>query len=190
MRIPAWTLLLCSIATVVFFLPSIGTILIYDRKSILGGEWWRLITGNFVHYTVAHLTFDVAALLVVGTILEQQCNRYLWLVYFTAGTAIGLVVYFVLPELRYYGGLSGIVTAAIVYLCMSGINKLCDLRWLYLSVLVLVAIKIGVEFSSGTSLLVSMESQPFVSVPESHLAGACTAFLVYLLIGSQGQRRT
>lgn len=181
MKIPLWTMLLCSIASVIFFVPSLGDAAIFDRDSIVSGEWWRLITGNLVHLSAMHFISDVLALFVVGTIIELRGDRFLALVYCTAGMVIGLVVFMTSPELRYFGGLSGIVTAAAVYLCLEGLRDTGAWRWLCLFGLVLVAIKIGLEFMFGQSLLSVTEPHLFVPVPASHLAGACTALFVFIL---------
>lgn len=181
MRIPFWTLLLCGIATLVFLVPSLGAAAIYDRNLISGGAWWRLFTGNLAHLSALHLAYDVVALLVIGSIIELRGDRSVWLLYCTAGAAIGLAVYMTCPELRFYGGLSGIVSAALVYLCMDGLRDADGWRWVCRLALVLVTIKIGIEFMLGTSLLASATHQPFVPVPVSHLAGACSALLVFAL---------
>lgn len=180
MKFPRWTLLICSLATVVFFVPSLGDSIIYDRELILSGEWWRLITGNLVHLSMMHFAYNVLALLVIGTIIELRGDRYLWLLYLTAGAVIGLVVHITSPELRFYGGLSGIVTAAVVYLCIGGLRDSGAWRWLCLSILALIAIKIGLEFMLGQSLLSVIETPSFVPVPVSHLAGACTALVLFI----------
>lgn len=181
MKTPLWTLLICGIATIIFFVPSLGDATIFDRDLIIGGEWWRLITGNLVHLSAMHFVFDVLALLVVGTIIELRGDRFLVLVYFTAGAVIGLVVFMTSPDLRYFGGLSGIVTAAAVYLCLEGLRDTGAWRWLCLFGLALVAVKIGLEFMFGQSLISVTESYPFVLVPASHLVGACTALFVFVL---------
>lgn len=181
MRTPWWTVLLCSIATAIYLVPPLAGVAIYDREAIAGGEWWRLITGNLVHLSPLHLIFDVVALSVVGTVIELRGARYWWLVCCAAGAVIGLAVYLAAPELRYYGGLSGIVTAAVVYLCLDGLRDTGGWRRLCMFVLVLAAIKIGIEFVSGETVLSMTESQPFETVPVSHLAGACTALLAFIL---------
>jgi rhomboid family GlyGly-CTERM serine protease len=181
MKVPVWTLLLCSVAAVVFVAPSLGDALIYDRGAISGGEWWRLITGNLVHLSGMHLSFDVLGLLVAGTIIELRGDRYVGLVYFMAGAVVGIVVYVTSPELQYYGGLSGIVTAVVVYLCLEGLRDTGGWRWLCLFGLTLVAVKIGLDLMLGKSLLAATESQPFVPVPVSHFAGACTALFAFVL---------
>ena len=179
MRFPVFTLLLCGIATVVFFVPPLGPAMIYNREAILGGEWWRLITGNFVHLSPAHFAADVLALLVVGTMIELRGERCVWLVYLSAGAAIGLTVYLTSPELQFFGGLSGIVTAALVYLCVCGMRDAGAWRWLCVTMLALVPIKITMEFMLGDTLLNIVGVQPFLPVPTSHLAGACAALCVY-----------
>ena len=181
MKTPVLTLLLCGIATVVFFMPALGGAAIYDRDLIQGGQWWRLITGNLVHLSVMHFTYDVIALLVIGTVIELRGDRYLWLVYCFAGTAIGIAVYMASPELRFYGGLSGIVSAAVVYLCLDGLREPGIWRGLCGFALALTVIKIGIELALGLTFLSITESQPFIPVPVSHLAGACSALLVFAL---------
>jgi rhomboid family GlyGly-CTERM serine protease len=181
MKIPRWTLLTCGIATVVYLVPWLSNALIYDRESIQGGEWWRIVTGNLVHLSGRHFIFDVFALLVIGSIIEQRSARYLWLFYLISGVVVGLVVLITSPELQFFGGLSGIVTAALIYLCVDGIRDQGAWRWMCLSILILVMIKIGIEFVLGVSILSATESQPFISVPASHLAGFCTALFVYVL---------
>lgn len=178
MKFPRWTLLICGMATVLFFVPSLGSALIYDRASIQGGAWWLLLTGNLVHLSVTHFASDVLALLAVGTMIEQRGVRYLWLVYLAAAVTIGLTVYLALPALRFYAGLSGIVTAAVVYLCMDGLRDPGAWRWLCMPLLALVGVKIGLEFALGGTFLSATTSQPFVPVPVSHLAGACAALIV------------
>ncbi len=180
MKVPLWTLLLCCGATIVFFVPSLGDASIYDRDLIQNGEWWRLFTGNLVHLSAMHFLYDVIALLVVGAIIELRGDRYLWLVYLLAGVVIGFAVYVSCPELRFYGGLSGIVSAAVVYLCLDGLGDTGGWRWLCGVTLVLIVIKIAIELASGISLLSTTESQPFVTVPASHLAGGCLALMVFV----------
>lgn len=185
MKFPRWTLLICGIAMILYLVPWLSNALIYDRESIQGGEWWRLITGNLVHLSGMHFVFDVFALLVVGSIIELRGDQYVWLVYLATGVVVGLVVYVTSPELRFFGGLSGVVTAALIYLCVDGLRDQGAWRWMCLSLLILVVIKIGIELMLGVSILSATGSQLFIPVPASHLAGACAALLVYLLNRSE-----
>ncbi|PZF73660.1 rhomboid family intramembrane serine protease [Taibaiella soli] len=46
-----------------------------DAMSIHNGEWWRLITGMFLHGGFIHLTNNICALVFVGVILEPFLGR-------------------------------------------------------------------------------------------------------------------
>ncbi|WP_130471861.1 hypothetical protein [Candidatus Magnetaquicoccus inordinatus] len=58
------TLLFGSAVAVLAFLPEellMG--LSYQRQDLLNGEWWRLWSGHFVHYSPQHALQDIMALL-------------------------------------------------------------------------------------------------------------------------------
>lgn len=187
-RIPKWTLLLCGIAAFVFFRPSLGALLIFDRDAIAAGEWWRLLTGNLVHLSGMHLSLDLAALLLIGTIVELRSDGYAGFLYLAAAALVGIAVYLAAQELRYFGGLSGIATAALVYLCLDGMREPGGRRRLCQFGLTLALAKIGFEFGAGLSLIGTWEAQSFVPVPVSHLAGACTALVLWLSTGWRRNR--
>ncbi len=39
------------------------------------GEWWRVVTSGFMHFGLIHLALNMAALFVVGPIIEQELGR-------------------------------------------------------------------------------------------------------------------
>ncbi|MFD5831800.1 rhomboid family intramembrane serine protease [Lentzea sp. NPDC060358] len=39
------------------------------------GEWWRVVTSGFMHFGLIHLAFNMAALWVVGPVVEQELGR-------------------------------------------------------------------------------------------------------------------
>ena len=41
----------------------------------LNGEWWRMITCNFLHFGIIHLFFNMSALIYIGMILEPQLGK-------------------------------------------------------------------------------------------------------------------
>jgi rhomboid protease GluP len=56
------------------------------------GEWWRIITSQFLHVYFAHLVFNMAALLFLGMALERALGSLRFaLLYIISGT-IGQVV--------------------------------------------------------------------------------------------------
>jgi membrane associated rhomboid family serine protease len=53
-------------------------------------EWWRLMTSMFLHASVVHIAFNMFALYVIGTPVEQYLGRARYLgLYFVSGLAGG-----------------------------------------------------------------------------------------------------
>jgi rhomboid family GlyGly-CTERM serine protease len=181
-RLPVWTLVICISAVLVFGSAVIHAWLIYDRNAIAHGELWRLVTGNLAHLSASHLGYDLVAFLIVGSIIEVRGYRFFSTLCLSAATLIGVVLYFAEPAMRYYAGLSGVATAAVVYLCLHGLIEKGTWRWLCAAVLVGLSAKIGIELALGKSLLFDIGKQEFVPVPLSHLVGAVTAVLLFVLV--------
>lgn len=181
-HMPVWTLAICAAALLVFFMPGLGVLLVYDRAAIAQGELWRLVTGNLVHLSVTHLAYDLAAFLIAGTIIEMRGYRHFALLCTSAAMLIGIAIHGLKPELNFYGGLSGVVTAAITYLCLQGMTEKGIWRWLCAAMLAGLAAKSWVELVPGKSLLAAVSTEAFVPVPLSHLTGAASAILLFLLM--------
>ncbi|NGY61805.1 rhomboid family intramembrane serine protease [Lentzea sp. NEAU-D13] len=39
------------------------------------GEWWRILTSGFMHFGLIHLVLNMAALFVVGPVIEQELGK-------------------------------------------------------------------------------------------------------------------
>lgn len=192
-RFPVWTLAICACALFIFIVPGLGTLLIYDRAAIAHGELWRLVTGNLIHLSTAHLAYDLAAFLIAGTIIEIRGYRYFPMLCLSAAMLIGVAIFEFEPALKFYGGLSGVVTAAVAYLCLQGLTEKGTWRWLCAAMLAGLAAKIGIELVLGKSFLLAVSTEEFVPVPLSHLIGTVTAILLFVLMrlsASMGQTKT
>lgn len=179
-RFPLWTLLVCAIAGAVYSSPPLQALLIYDRAAIGDGELWRVVTGNLVHHSASHFVYDVVPFLIAGTLMEIQQLRYSAALYLASAVLIGAALYLGKPEIIVFGGLSGVVTAAVMFLCLHGLDETGAWRWLCLAVLVCLVTKTGAEMALGSSFLFTTEPQNFVPVPESHVVGAAAALLLFL----------
>jgi rhomboid family GlyGly-CTERM serine protease len=186
-RLPLWTLAICAGAVLVFLSPFLESVLIYDRGAIAHGELWRLVTGNLVHYSAAHLGYDLLALLVAGTMIETSGYRHYPILCLAAAVFIGMVLYWAEPTMFYYAGLSGVATAAIVYLCLHGLSEKGAWRWVCAAALLGLGIKMGIEFTFNESLLFSAGSSEFLPVPLSHLVGAGVALFLFVLSRSSAK---
>lgn len=180
-RLPFWTLAICAGSGLVFLSPFLESVLIYDRGAIAHGELWRLATGNLVHYSAAHLGYDLLALLVAGTMIETSGYRHYPILCLAAAVFIGMVLYWAEPAMSYYAGLSGVATAAIVYLCLHGLSEKGAWRWACAAALLGLGIKVGIEFTLDESLLFFAGSSEFLPVPLSHFVGAGVALFLFLL---------
>jgi membrane associated rhomboid family serine protease len=63
------------------------------------GQWWRVVTGGFLHGSIAHIGLNMLALLQLGTLIEDEYGqkRFL-LIYFISLVGSGLAVVFAAPH--------------------------------------------------------------------------------------------
>lgn len=86
-KYPIITYILIAINVILYFIPYLtGTYLelvdnfcIYPA-SIRAGEYYRLITGTFLHANIIHLAFNCYALYVIGTQLESYLGKIKYLI--------------------------------------------------------------------------------------------------------------
>ncbi len=94
---------------------STGTSSAYDRfalrpTDVASGEWYRLITSMFLHFGILHIAFNMWALLVIGTPLEQMLGRARYVaLYFLSGIGGGLLSMALGPMDETAAGASGAV---------------------------------------------------------------------------------
>jgi rhomboid family GlyGly-CTERM serine protease len=162
----------------IYVLPGSTEYLIYDRSAILSGEIWRLVTGHGVHYSSSHLAYNLVALATVGAIIELQESRRLFLICTVSALMIGISLLGFRPDLDYFAGASGVVTAAVAYCALSGLSAPGPWRAVCLTVLVLLVGKIALELLWSGSSLVGV-SGDFVIVPLSHAVGAASGLLMF-----------
>lgn len=185
-RFPIFTVAVIALSMAAALSPSM---LVYDRERIISGELWRNFTCNLVHFSSNHLTYNALVFGVVGWLMESRAYReFGWLCLLSPGF-IGLSVFLTRPDLQFFGGLSGLATAAVVLLALRGLRERNP--WPCIAVLALgaTAIKIVVEFSSGHLIFADSRVLPMKPVPEAHLAGAFCAAVIWTLFRRLPDRR-
>ena len=66
---------------------------------VLAGDWWRLISANFLHYDLLHLSTNMLALYFLGKLVEMNLGTILYsLVYLVSG--IGAMLSFTIFTLN------------------------------------------------------------------------------------------
>jgi rhomboid family GlyGly-CTERM serine protease len=82
----------------------------YDRDLIGSGQYWRLLTGHYVHLGASHFVLNATGLLLVWYLVGNQLSTMRWLI---AGGAsivfIDLGFWVFEPNLTWYVGLSGLL---------------------------------------------------------------------------------
>lgn len=110
-------------------------LLVADGR-IAHGQWWRAVTGPFVHATWGHLVRDLALVCVAGVAYEAPLGRKLAL--FGGGLVLPCLAVLVVGDAEWYCGLSGLshalLAAALTFEAMRRTG------WVRAGVLVLCAI--------------------------------------------------
>jgi len=184
-RIPCASLLLSLAAVFVFACPSLAAPLQYDRAAIAAGEFWRLFSGHWVHYSFDHFFWDVLAFCCLGVACERRSrSRFLTCVVVSA-LAISLSVWFGLSGMSAYRGLSGVDSALLVLLFMElwsdAIRSGQPKQMLFpAACLAAFVFKVAFEVTTGDTIFVKSLGSGLVGVPLAHVAGATVGFLVGL----------
>ena len=167
---------------------SDNNLLELDRLRIAEGEWWRLLSGNLVHYGFYHLLMNLAALLVCGYVFFLRCNLWLYggLLLFS-GLCVGLGVYWGTPELMFYRGLSGVLHGLIIFGFLFSFKQT---PWINGIGLMLVIGKLIHEQSAAYQATDLQQLLPVPVVVDAHLYGAVSGLLFALGYAAvQGYRR-
>jgi rhomboid family GlyGly-CTERM serine protease len=180
---PPWrTLLLTAVALALYLMAGAAPELwVYDRFAITQGEWWRLVSGHWVHSDLEHATWDIGALLVLGLLFESRLKHGLFSVLAVATLGVDLWLWYFEPSLYFYCGLSGILNGLLALGLMSLWR---DLRHPLVWMTALGALlKIAWEIGAGEALLTSTA---WPSVPVVHAVGFVCGLL--LAVDNRGLR--
>jgi rhomboid family GlyGly-CTERM serine protease len=176
-QIPIVTLVVVGLSILLYLLPGTA-LLVYNRDAILAGEWYRVVTGHWVHFSRQHFLYDSAAFGIAGWMIESRgCKNFGWLCALAVFAISGSML-LCEPRLQICGGLSGLATAAVVFLAINGLEEHGAWRWLCGAALVLCAAKLCMEVMTGKFVLLRPPDS-FAPVPCNHIAGALTAIVVY-----------
>lgn len=162
-------LVLCSAvafaAVIAYFLPEF---LAFKRDAVLSGQWWRLLSCNWVHFSPLHLLGNMAVALPSIWILGKQSWIKTALLIMIAGITISLGLLWLEPDLTLYGGFSGIAIALLARIGFLWINDPSMRLGGCLMIGLLVA-KVFFADSAGQGIIPL--NPDFVTVQLSHIVG-------------------
>lgn len=181
---PWLTISLCVGSLLLF--PVLGAApeaLVYNRQALAQGEIWRLLTGHFVHCDFAHLGWNLAALLILGGLLEQRLGPKLLGVVTISCLGVSGWLWFVKTDLLLYCGLSGMLNGLLAVLLATLWQESRHPALPLVAVGVLL--KIIIEAASGQAIFTHLS---WAGVPGAHGAGLAAGVL-YLAYnsGSRGK---
>lgn len=155
--------------------------LVYDRGAIASGDIWRLISGHFIHCDLQHLLWNLAAIAILGGLLELRIGFKLVGVVLASCLGVSGWLWFMKSELNAYCGLSGMLNGMLVVL-LTVLWK--EHRHPLIPLIGLGSIlKIVVETAWQQSLFTSLS---WAAVPGAHGAGFA-AGLFYLFFKAGGR---
>ena len=169
--------LLAALLVVASLLP--GATLQWSRPELVDGEYWRLLTGHWVHLGTNHLLLNLAGLLVTSLLFSRHPPLAWWLSYLIlAPLAISLGLLITAPELAWYRGFSGCLHGLLVFTALFNLKS--DTRW-SLIVLGFIALKLVFENivypAAGHNPLIGGKV-----VTQSHWLGALTGLMAGIML--------
>jgi rhomboid family GlyGly-CTERM serine protease len=158
----------------------------YDRQLILAGEWYRLLTGNFVHLGWSHALLNAAGLLLLALMMPGPLPVRSWLArLLVLSGGVGLGLFFLSPGLQWYVGLSGVLHGLFVLVL---IPMATGGEAVAVMVLALLIGKAAWEHYHGP-LQVSLAVLEAPVVTAAHSYGIATAVAYHLFIVMTKQQR-
>jgi rhomboid family GlyGly-CTERM serine protease len=190
-RLPGASLFLALPALLLLWAPRLAPFLAFDRGAVAAGEVWRLLTGHWVHWSLAHLLWDLAAFLGLATACElaPSCGRRRMLsAVALAAIAIPAVLWIALPRMPTYRGLSGLDSALFVLLVVTLLREdwhAGHRAWAAAEIAVLVLFLGKCLYEAATGEAFFATAGGFVPVPLAHLVGG----LMGLAVAGSGAAR-
>jgi rhomboid protease GluP len=90
----------------------------YGPMMTAGGEWWRLISYNFLHGGLFHVGFNLYALSIVGPLIEDRLGgAKAFVIYLVSGILAGLISHMYSPlaaSVGASGAILGLIGAGVV----------------------------------------------------------------------------
>ena len=148
--------------------------LVFDRQAIMHGELWRLLTSHWVHVDTEHLAWNLLAFGILGWMIETSLGPgRLYHALITGMCLVTAWVWWLIPDLDYYCGLSGILNTLLLVILIDGWRSSRQLVFPLVAVGAIA--KIAYELFQSSAIF-THTSWP--AVPEAHLAGALAAVIV------------
>jgi rhomboid family GlyGly-CTERM serine protease len=173
---PVISMLLTAAALMIHYFHFLRPHLLYTRTALNLGEFWRIVSCHWVHLNPDHLLWSGATFLILGSVCEVMDRKKCILAIGASAIAIPIAIWFAMPGLINYGGLSGLDCSLYALLAVLLIKRDWQSRkriWviLYTILLGLLLAKIVYETATGLTIFVDNSHTDMIPVPLAHLVG-------------------
>lgn len=164
-------MLLCIIMT---FLGSTNpNHFVFDLQAINQGEFWRVLTGQFVHSNLNHAYLNCAGLLLVWALHGEYYPKFrLFYIVGIAASSIGLCLWY-FGFYNLYFGLSGIIHFLLVFGAFKDLSRKEKTGYLLIAGMI---IKVSWEMMFGTDDGTSLMIEAAIAF-EAHAIGVTLGFV-------------
>lgn len=157
---------------------KLSDFLIYNRDLVSQGEYWRLISGHFLHTNGNHFMLNAAAVVLLWALHGQYYNHKNYLIIFlTSAMVCGLGIHYYSLDISLYVGLSGVLHGFFVWGALMDIKHQEKTGYL---LLIGVILKIAHEQFYGASADVESFIESSVAT-DAHMFGAIGGLLAFLI---------
>jgi rhomboid family GlyGly-CTERM serine protease len=185
-----WTAVVIALAILAtagaFASTDVRDALVADGR-IFEGQWWRLVTGPFIHATWGHLVRDLALVAIAGIAYEGPlASRKLHV--FAGGIVVPALAVLVARDATWYCGLSGLSHALLAAaLSYEFVRRRGAARAVVLLLCVIAAAKPVYELLTGAPAFAMPLGEGVVQVPLAHVIGVLTGIACGLVAGRAHQ---
>src|SRR5215831_15710538 len=173
-------------ACALLWVPEIGgdawrNALSYDRAGLAQGEWWRVLTGHFVHMNPEHALLNGLGLILMWALFARDFSPIRWLaIYLASCLAISAGLWLRNPQVIWYVGASGALHGVMAAGTVAHLRRRDLDRWILAGFIIA---KLSYEQFAG--------SMPFAgainTVVDAHLYGALGGLVAALFLRSRSE---
>ena len=165
---------------------QLSDLIIYNHSLITQGEYWRLITGHFLHTNTNHFMLNAAALVLLWALHGQYYSHINYsLTFIISAIVCGLGMFWFSPDITLYVGLSGVLHGFFVWGALMDIKQQEKTGYL---LLIGVVLKVAHEQFYGASTDVESFINATVAI-DAHMFGAIGGLLAFILYSFNKGRR-
>lgn len=167
------------LVVLLFLIPQSSELLEYNRSDILAGQWWRILSGNFLHTNLAHLLLNIAGIVLLWALHGEYYSPRRFVLVITVcaiGTTLSLL--YLTPQMHQYVGLSGALHGVFVWGALNDIRRNVHTGWVLLAG---ITVKITFEQIVGPDEDIAALIDASVAI-DAHLFGAITGCLLFMLM--------